>query len=101
MAIIAGTPQLVIGEVGVTIQMATGTDISQATSVIMVVRYPDMITITQLPMTVALDNTTAVRVTLATDFPIVGNYLLELIVTFPNGNVFKSVPQTLVVTGIF
>lgn len=100
MAIINGIPQLIIGEIGALIEWATGTSISVASSIVLAVRYPNMITITQLSMTAAPDGTTAIRTTLATDFPVVGNYLLELIVTFPNGNVFKSVPQTLVVAGI-
>lgn len=50
-----------------------------------------------LPLTVSTDGTYAYRSTLATDFPYSGNYNIQLIATFTNGNTLKSPVQQLAV----
>ncbi len=107
MGILTGnTIQLVIGEVGVLVSILVnpvGTpypiNLNTASSITLVVQYPDMITTVQLPMYSSSDGNSALRLTLATDFPQVGDYLLELIVAV-GADLFKSTPQVLMVGGI-
>jgi hypothetical protein len=77
---------------------ATSVNLNLASSIILALQYPDMINTAELPMTSSSDGNSALRTTLDTDFPYVGDYLLELIVTI-GSEILKSSPITLHVGG--
>ena len=119
------TPQLIIGESGIILSILANSvsiyvqptgnvllltmpiiptnlpnivNLNTATSIELGLQYPDLYTTTTLTMTSSSDGNSAIRTLEATDFPNVGTYMLELIVTI-GSEVFKSLPQNLSVGG--
>lgn len=74
-------------------------NISGATTVLNLY-WPNGLTRTTLAMTPSSDGLFAQRLTLATDFPMPGDYELVLVSTFPDGTILKSLPFILTVGGI-
>lgn len=75
-------------EVEVEIQVDAVLNINTASAVVLKVKGPNDDDTRDLTMTPS--GTTATRDTLATDFPIAGNYQIQLEATFPSGKILKS-----------
>jgi hypothetical protein len=108
MSILSKIPQLIFGEQGVLLSILVnpaGTpqpvNLTGANSIILAVQYPNLINVTQLAMISSVDGNYATRIILDTDFPVEGDYMLELVVGFANGDIFKSLPITLAVGGFY
>lgn len=101
----ATIPTLVIGEEGVELNMAVNTppsilvNITGAT-VVLCVLYPNLLTNVDLPCTVSSDGLYAIRDVQSTDFPVTGIYQIQLVATFPSGDIWKSAPIYINIVGI-
>ncbi len=75
-------------EIDVEIQVEAVLNISTASAVVLKVKGPSDDDTRDLTMTPA--GTVATRDTLSTDFPVAGNYRIQLEATFASGKVLKS-----------
>ena len=89
-------------EVDIILRIDAERDILSSLTSILKVKGPTDLTPRDLPVVPdALQPTTATRDTLATDFPVGGNYILQLVATFSGGKLLKSAERLLHVgTGI-
>ncbi len=59
-------------------------------TVTMKVQRPDTGSVRSVNMTVSGDGTNAIYLTVADDFPVAGNYVLQWCASFPGGMILKS-----------
>lgn len=96
------------GEVGIILTIAVNCTplptnpiyLTDATSINLSVYYPNGLTETTLAMTSSVDGLSALRTTLATDFPYPGTYQLVLTATFTGGQTLISLPYNFIVGGV-
>lgn len=85
------------GEAGVKITIKATVNLNPATKVELFVRGPNDPQPRALAATAS--GTNGLRTTLVTDFPVEGNYLIQLIASFPAGKELKSPVKQLFVGG--
>lgn len=85
-------------EVNVLITAQSGKDLTGSTSRNLRVQGPADTGPRDLPMNIGVPNTDATRSTLATDFPVGGNYCIQLRVQFADGRLLVS-PEKILFIG--
>jgi hypothetical protein len=76
-------------EVGVLLRVDSEIDLSAATAIVLQVKGPSDLTPRNLTMTQGVPNNIAERTTIATDFPVAGNYFIQLKATFPTKTLYS------------